>query len=164
MYYFVYYNHNDINHNCDTNTYKITKHRWTLLFQVGTVYKFLTSVHGDSKREAQFLKVYANHTILTPAPRTVHFVMFKILIHLCRSRSEKPNYIFTVKIKLYVSTVPSQLTFFFKILKFSRPSFPGMMLSQLLSHSLCGCLLWQWWLSYPFHASIKLHPTNMHLY
>ena len=30
--------HDEINHNCDTNTYTNTKHRRTLLFQIQTVY------------------------------------------------------------------------------------------------------------------------------
>ena len=46
----------------------------------------------DTRRgETQFLKVYANHTRLTPPQRASHLVMFKISIHLCRSRSEKLN-------------------------------------------------------------------------
>ena len=38
----------------------------------------LTSVHDDTRRVAQFLKAYANHTMLTPPQRAVHLVMFKI--------------------------------------------------------------------------------------
>ena len=52
------------------------------------VYLFLASVHGDTRREAQFLKAYANQTMLTPPQRAAHLVMFKISIHLCRSRSK----------------------------------------------------------------------------
>ena len=51
--------------------------------------KFLASVHGDTRREPQFLKIYTNHTILTPPQRAEHLVMFKISIHLCRSKREK---------------------------------------------------------------------------
>ena len=67
----------------------IYKYRRTLLFQVRTVYQFLASVHGDSRRETQFLKVYANHTMLIPPQRAAHLVMFKISIYLSRSRFEK---------------------------------------------------------------------------
>ena len=41
---------------------------------------FLTSVHGDNRRETQFLKVYVNHMMLNPPQRTVPFVMFKISV------------------------------------------------------------------------------------
>ena len=44
-----------------------------------------------TRGERQFLKVYANHTMLTPPQRAAHLVTFKISIHLCRSRSEKLN-------------------------------------------------------------------------
>ena len=52
---------------------------------------------------------------------------------------------------------------FFKILKFSGLSLPGMTSSTLQPHFLSGGLLWQWWLSYLLHASVKLHPMTMHL-
>ena len=41
--------------------------------------------------KTQFLKAYANHTMLTPPQRAAHLVMFKISIHLCRLRSENLN-------------------------------------------------------------------------
>ena len=52
--------------------------------------------------ERQFLKVYANHTMLTPPQRAGHFVIFKISISACRDpknwtsrlNGSKLNYIF----------------------------------------------------------------------
>ena len=81
------HNHNDINHNGNTDIYA----GGLCCFRYERVYKFMTSVHGDTKREPQFLKVNANHATLTPSQRVVHLVMFKISIHLCRLRSEKLN-------------------------------------------------------------------------
>ena len=43
------------------------------------------------RRETQFLKAYANHTMLTTPQRTVHLVMFKISVHHCWSRSARLN-------------------------------------------------------------------------
>ena len=45
-----------------------------------------------TRGERQFLKAYANHTILTPCQRAAHLVTFKTTIYLCRSRSEKLNH------------------------------------------------------------------------
>ena len=42
---------NEINLTCDKNT--------------NVFINSLISVHGDTRKEAQFLKVYANHTMLT---------------------------------------------------------------------------------------------------
>ena len=76
------HSHNDLSHN-NRNTGGLCcfKYEW--------VYLLLASVHDDTRRETQFLKAYANHTMLTPPQRAVHLVMFKISINLCWSRSEK---------------------------------------------------------------------------
>ena len=50
-----------------------------------------TPVHGDTRRETQFLKAYANHTMLISPQQAAHLVMFKISIYLCQLRSEKLN-------------------------------------------------------------------------
>ena len=52
---------------------------------------------------------------------------------------------------------------FFKILKFSGPSLPGMTTSTLQPLFLSEVLLWQLWLSYPLRASVKLYPMTVHL-
>ena len=41
---------------------------------------FLSSVHGDTRRETQFLKAYANYTMLTPPQRAAYLVVFKISV------------------------------------------------------------------------------------
>ena len=155
--YIVYYNKNDINLNSNTNTYSNTGG----LFRFGyeRVYKFLTSVHGDTRRETQFLKAYVNHTMLTPLQRAAHLVMFKISINLCRSRSEKlncrkPNYSFNGRMLNYC---------LFKILKFSGPSLLGMTSSTVQPISCLGVYYDKWWLSYPLRAGVRLYHLTMHL-
>ena len=63
------------------NTYTNTKHRRTLLFKMWMC--LLTSGFGPwwhEERETQFLKVFANHTMVIPSQRTVHLVMSKISV------------------------------------------------------------------------------------
>ena len=133
----------------------ICKYRRILLYQIRTVYLLLASVHGDTRRETQFFLCW-------PQPqRAAHLVMFKISIHLCRSRPEKLN---CNGRKLNSMPPLSDLNWiFFKILKFSGPSLLGMTSSTLRPYFLSGELLWQWWLSYPLRTSVKLHPMTMHL-
>ena len=76
----------------------------------------------DTRRETQFLKVFKNHTMLTPPERTAHLVMFEISIYLCRSRSENLNRrrnggnpnscLQRSNTQLHISTVKIQLTSF----------------------------------------------------
>ena len=62
---------------------KHIQYRRTLSFQIRT--GLLTSGFGPWRhKETQFLKVYANHTMMTPPQRAAHLVMFKISIHLFR--------------------------------------------------------------------------------
>ena len=78
----------------------IYKHMLTPSFLIRT--GLLISDFGPwrhKERETQFLKAYANYTMLTPPQRVVHLVIFKISIHLCQLRStclngRRPNYIF----------------------------------------------------------------------
>ena len=121
----------------------------------------------DTRRETKFLKVFANHTMLTilsdHPQRAAYLVMFKISIHLPRSRSEKLNCRrngrnSTLCLNGRNSTLSpwSNLNWlFFKILKFSGPSLPGMTSSILQPYFLSGCLLWQWWLSYHLRTSVN---------
>ena len=83
------YKHKDINPNCNTNTNTYTNTGELFRFGYERVYQFLASVHADTRRETQFLKAYANYTMLAPIQRAAHLGMFKISIHLCQSRSEK---------------------------------------------------------------------------
>ena len=40
----------------------------------------MTSVHGDTRRETRFLKVFANYTMLTPPQHAAHLLMSKISV------------------------------------------------------------------------------------
>ena len=102
-------------------------------FKFERVYWFLTSVHGDTRRETQILKVYANHTMLTTQCwRSAHLVMFKISV----GRDPKnPSTCLNVwelnsmpQCQKHNSLPPwSNLNWlFFKIPKFSGPFLPGM--------------------------------------
>ena len=73
----------------------------------------------DTRRDTQFIKAYANHSMSTPHSHTAHLVVSKISIHLCQLR---PKLIWFDKIRktqLLVSTIVPQLFVFFTILKFS---------------------------------------------
>ena len=152
------YNHDYLNNN-STYTYSYTvkyKYRWTLSFHVRMV--LLTSDFGSWQHKERDTIL----TILTPSQYLAHLVMSKISAGRDLQNS---NYIFnspnsTVCLHGPISTLN---WLFFKILKFSGPSLPGMTSSTLLPHFLSGGLWWQWWLSYPFRVSVKLHPMTMHL-
>ena len=115
-------------------------------------------VHGDTRRETQFLKVYANHTMLTPPQCVAHLVMFKISIHLCQLRStclngRKPNFNSQrLNTQLHLSTV--------KILKFSGPCLLDTTSSKLQSHFLSGSLLWQMVIVISFACEHKTAPSD----
>ena len=71
------YNHDDPNYN---STYTNINAGRLCRFRYERIYEFLTSVHGDTRGETQFLKVYTNHTMLTPPQRAAHLVIFKISV------------------------------------------------------------------------------------
>ena len=91
------YTHKDINNNSNTNTYTGGLSR----FRYERVYWFMASV---MRRETQFLKVYVNHMMLTPAPFATHLVVFKISTGKDKKNSIaclkdwKPNYSFKILI------------------------------------------------------------------
>ena len=95
-------------------------------FRYERVYQFLALVHGDTRRETQFLKTYANHTMLTQPQHTAHLVMFKISNNLCWLRSEKLNH------------APQ-----WSNPQFSGPTLLGMKSSTFQPHFLSAGLLWQ---------------------
>ena len=130
-----------------------------LRFRYEGVYHFLASVHSDTRRETQFLKVYANHTMLTPPQRAAHLVMFKISIHLCRLRSEKLNLTPPAENSTLASMIQSQLP------SFQNPNsqnhrFQAWRYPHSSPNSYLGVYYDKWWLSYP---SVKLHQMTMHL-
>ena len=121
---------------------------------------FLTSVHGDTRRETQFLKVYADHNVLTPPLQcTAHLVMFKIFV----SRDLKnPTTSFNGPNPILNSRIPnSNLNYlFFKILKFSGQSLPSMTSSILQPHFLSGGLLQQMVIVISFVHECKTVPND----
>ena len=137
------YNHDDISHTHNTKHTQIQntlvktgglccfRYEWFINF-------WLLFVH--MRKETQFLKTYANHTIWPQ--RRAHLVMSKISVGW---DSKKTNYIFQWQ-KLDSMPPWSNLNWlFFKILKFSGPSLPGMTSSTLQPHFLSGGLLCQWY-------------------
>ena len=133
----------EINHKSNTNTYSysnICANTGGLChFRYERVYQRLALVHSDTRRETQFLKVFSNHTMLTPPQRAAHLLMFKISM----GRDPKnPTTSFNGQNPILASTIQSQLTLF-KILKFSGPYLRGMTSSTLQPHFLSGGLLWQ---------------------
>ena len=134
-------------------------YRSTLCRWYERVYLFLPSVLVDTRREAQFIKAYVNYTILPPPQRTAHLVMSKISTLLVEiqtvllwSDPKNPTTRFNGR------TLTDRL---FKILKFSGLSLPGRTSTthSIHSNSPISCLgvyYDRWWLSYPFHAGVRV--------
>ena len=110
---------------------------------------------------------YTILTMLTPQ-RTANLVMFKISIGRDPKNpttsfiGQNPTLNSVAEEPTLASIVQSRLTLF-KILRFSRPSLPGMTSSTLQPISCLGVYYDRWWLLYPLHASVKLHPMTIHL-
>ena len=146
----VYYNH--INHNCKTQA---------RLCCSGTN-GLLISDFSSSTRGERHNSYYADHTIW-PHQRAAHLVIFKISVgrdrkktqlHLQRPKSNsRPNG--RNSTLCHHGPISTLNWLFFKILKFSGPSLPGMTLSTLQPHFLSGDLLRQWWLSYSLRTSVN---------
>ena len=105
----------------------------------------------DTRRETHFLKVYDNHTTLTPPPRAAHLVMFKI--STCRNpknstarlNGRKLNYFFSKS-----SNSPDHL-------------FWGLRHLHSSPVSCLGVYYDIWWLSCSFNTRVRLHYLTMHL-
>ena len=152
----VYHNHNDndVYHNCNTIHTQIQIIGELCCSRYERFINFLTSAHSDMRRETQFFIVFANHTmlsILSDHPQyEAHLVIFKISIHLYRSGPKKLDHCrngrklnsLPQRLKKIHSLPPwSNLNFnwlFFKILKFSAPSLPGITSSTLQPHFISG--------------------------
>ena len=116
------------------------------------LYSFLPSVLGDTRRETHKLKKPMLTILCWPHSQpAANLVMFKISIHLCRSRSEKLNH-----------TPQRQKTqlLFFKILKFSGPSLLGMIPFNLQPHFLSGGLFWHMIIVESFLRTRKTEPSD----
>ena len=141
---------------------KQVQFRWTLLFRYERFINFWLRFF-DTRKKGQ------NSYNANPTQHAAHLAMLKISILLLWSRPEKSNRhrngrkLNSVPQWQKLNCLPPWSNLFFKILKFSGPSLLGMTSSTLQPHFLSGGLLWQWWLSYPLHASVKLHPMTMQL-
>ena len=151
------------------------------------VYKFLASVFGDTRRETEFLKAYANHTMLTLPACAAHLVVFKISIHFCRSRPPKIWSDLSKSEKLNRYLQRSTLTTVFSKslnsqdhLLYSGRSHLSVVWMVLIRPLISNCsspfslsiglniiclgvYYDRWWLSYPFLAGVRLHYLIMHL-
>ena len=111
------YRFGDIYNNNNNNTGRLS-HFW-----YKQVYFFLPSALGDTRRETQFIRAYANHTMMTPSLRAAHLVVSKISTDLCQLR---PKLIWSDQIQktqLPALMVLPQIVVFFKILKSSNHFF-----------------------------------------
>ena len=126
----------------------------------------------DTRRETQFLKVFRNHSMLTP-PRqcTAHLVVFKISIHLHPQRSK----ILTAAAMVENTTLcpngrnsfvcrhgpMSTLNWlFFKIREFSAHLFWAWRHPHSSPISCQGFIITMV-MSYPLSVSVKLYPMTM---
>ena len=111
--------------------------------------------------------LHAEHTIW-PHNRAAHLVMFKISLGRDLQNSmtsfSRRNSTLCLNGRNSVLCLHGPMStfnwLFFKILKFSGSSLSCMGSSTLQPHFLSGGLLWQWWFSYPLHASVKLYPMT----
>ena len=149
------YRHNDINHNSNTNTSTNTGGLFCLWYQ--QVYSFLASVHGHTRRETQFLKVYANHIML------IHPNVWCILWCLrsqfiSASRDPKNGRNSTAVFNGLISTI---------VLSKSSHSQDHLFWAWCHLHSSpISCLAVyydKWCLSYPLRMDVRLHQMPMHL-
>ena len=121
---------------------------------------FLTSDHGDARRETLFLlcwlsiRPHFNARCILWSLRSLLIEIRKTQLYLQRPKSNsQPQW-------QKLDSLPpwSYLNFstdFFKILKLSGPSLLDMMTSTLQPHFLSRGLLWQRWLSYPLCTSVN---------
>ena len=144
----VLYTHKDINNNSNTNTYSKTGG----LFRFGyeQVNLFLASVLGHTRGETDFLKAYANHTMLTPL-HAWHILWFLRSQFITAGRDPKNSTALLNARKLNYS---------FKILKFSDPSLLGMTSSRLQPHFRSRGLLWHMMIVVSFPHGRKTAPFD----
>ena len=137
------HNHNDINHNCNTiHTHIQLKTGGLCCSCTNAFINILTSVFRHEVRDTILIMLII---LSDPHQPAAHLTMFKISVG---RDPKKTNYIFN-------GQNPTLNWLFFKLLKFTGPSLPGMTLSTLQPHFLPGGLLWQWWLSYPLRTSVN---------
>ena len=111
----------------------------------------MSSVRSNTRRETQFLKVYAIHTMLTPSTRAAHLVMFNISVP---RDPKKTTTSFNGQNPTLCLNGPIS-TDTFQNPQFSGPSLSGMTSSTLQPHFLSEGLLWQCWLSCPCKIALN---------
>ena len=154
------YNHNYINHNgADTNacTGKYnTKVDSVVQVQMHLLTSWLQFI--DTRRETQFLKVFRNHTMLTPLPTFGKHILWCLRSQFISASRDPKNS--TLWLNGPIST--SQLTLF-QNPQILRTISSGHDVIHTPAHFQSGVLLWQWWLSYPLRMSVKLYLMTTHL-
>ena len=134
------------------------------------VYFFYLQSLATWERETQFLRAYANHTILSPPHTRVWHILWSLRSQLI-SAGRDPNWsalIRSEKIQPHASTIECQLICFFKILKFSALSLLGMTSTTHWIHSnscpqpyfLSGGLLWQTMIVISFPRGRKIASSD----
>ena len=167
------HNHNDIDPTVHIHAqmqttqfkYRCRRKQADSVVQVRTV--LLTSDFGSLTWGERHNSYSANHP-----QRVAHLVVFKISV----GRDPKIlTFAITVENSILFAPMAENSTFclhgvmstfnslFFKILKFSGPSLLGHNVIHTPAPFPVWGLLWQWWLSYPLWASIKLYPMTVHL-
>ena len=145
---FLSYTHKDINNNSNTNTY--TNTGGLCRFGCEQVYSFLALLLSKTRRERQFLKAYAKHTMLTPPPnaRRIFWCLWYLPVEIWKTQS-------------YPSTAENSST-----LSISSNSQDHLFWAWYHPHSSpVSCLKVYYdicWLSHSFRSGVRLHCLTMH--
>ena len=152
----ISHSHDDIKHISNTNHIQIQMQADSIVS--GT--NGLTSGFGPwrhEERDTQFLKVFANYTMLTPPQRATYLGMFKISVG---RDAKSPTTSFNGNKKPTPCLNDQNPIRLFKIHKFSGPSLLGMTSSTLQPHFLSGDLLWQIVIVISFAREHKTAPND----
>ena len=110
--------------------------------------------------KTQFLKAFANHTMLTLAQRVAHLVMSKISV----GRDPKNP---TTSFNGQNPTLSPQWSNLNSLFSKSSSSRDHLFRAWRHPHSspisCLGDYYDKWWLSYPLRTRVKLHPMTIHL-
>ena len=117
----------------------------------------------DIRRETQFLKVFRNHTMLTPTPN-VRPILWCLRSQFISAGRDLKNSTLRLNGRIPNSRLLGPIStlnwLFFKILKFSGPSLPSMVSSTHQPHFLPGGLLWQMVIVISFVRERKTVPND----
>ena len=114
---------------------------------------FLASVHGDTRRETQFLLCWPH-----PNARCILWYLRSLSIEIQKTQ------LHLSAVKIQLSSQWSNLNWLFSNSSNSQDHFFWAWRHPLSSPVSCqGVNYDKWWLSYPLHASVRLHQMTMHL-